>query len=93
MQNNETRWMQKKKLEIRGSDSESGKEERRDRDVKDEDKDTRKRKRQGGRGASALGRELEGWIFFMKGFEGQAEGWLPGLSSNHEKASSPKVKA
>lgn len=36
-----------------------------------EDKETGKRKRQGGgeRGASGLGRELERWIFFMKGFE------------------------
>lgn len=42
------------------------------------DKETRKRKSRGGRDrvgegkASALGRELEGWIFFMKGFEGRA---------------------
>lgn len=36
-----------------------------------EDKETGKRRRQGGgeRGASGLGRELERWIFFMKGFE------------------------
>lgn len=59
----------------------------------DEDKETRKRKRQGGGIASALGRELEGWIFFMKGFEGRAREGSPGLSLNHEKASSPKVKA
>lgn len=74
MQNNETRRMQKKKLEIRGSDSESGKEERRDGDVWRRGR-TRTKKRgserdgEGGGGASALGRELERWIFFMKEFE------------------------
>jgi len=37
-----------------------------------EDKETKKRKRQRGIRASALGHELEGWIFFMKGFEKRA---------------------
>lgn len=77
MQNNETRRVQKKNLEIRGSDSESRKEERRDGDMWRRGR-MRTKKRGSERdgesrgGASALGRELERWIFFMKGFEGRA---------------------
>lgn len=39
---------------------------------------TRERREKEGGGASALGRELERWIFFMKGFEGRA-GRVPRL--------------
>lgn len=80
MQNNETRWAREKKNpgDIRGSDSESGREERRDGDTWRRGQRNEEAKETGGgegreeRGASAFERELEGWIFFMKGFEGRA---------------------
>lgn len=56
----------------------------------DETKKRGKRKRQ--RGASALGRELERWIFFMKEFERRIQRGLLGLSLNHEKPRVPKLK-
>lgn len=57
----------------------------------DEDKEAKETVRWEERREQVLLDGLEGWIFFMKGFEGRAQGGSPGLSLNHEKASSLKV--